>query len=195
MEQIGYSLVDANGAEIQHWGDTPGMCVGLPSMVRLPNGDDVHGASAGALQEWTLVPRFVDYRSAAAPPRLEQNGVVVALAITADMVAAERTRRLALGFNYDFEDSRGVHHIGTTDADLKGWDEVSKYAGALIDSGDTSTLIAIVTDTGPCTVTAPEWRAIEIAAAHFRQPLWAKSFALMSLPTIPADFKNDSYWS
>ncbi len=108
-------------------------------------------------------------------------------------VAAERERRLALGFSYNFGDSRGVHHIGTTAADLTGWDEVSKYAGALIDSGDTSTLIAIVTDTGPCTVTAPEWRAIEIEAAHFRQPLWAKSFALMANP--PADYTNDSHWA
>lgn len=116
-------------------------------------------------------------------------------AVKPEMVVAERTRRLALGFNYDFEDSRGVHRIGTTDADLKGWDEVSKYAGALIDSGDTSTLIAIVTDTGPCTVTAPEWRAIEIEAAHFRQPLWAKSFALMASNPIPADYTNDSHWS
>lgn len=100
MEQIGYSLVDANGAEIQHWGDTPGMCVGLPSMVRLPNGDDVHGASAGALQEWTLVPRFVDYRSAAAPPTLEQNGMVVALAM-ADLKA-----KLSAQVNADAETVR-----------------------------------------------------------------------------------------
>lgn len=114
---------------------------------------------------------------------------------TAADITAERTRRLALGFNYDFEDARGVHRIGTTDADLKGWDDVSTYAGALIDSGHLTTPIAIVTDTGPCSVTAPEWRAIEIEAAAFRQPLWAKSFALMASNPIPADFKNDSHWS
>lgn len=82
MEQIGYSLLDANGAEIQHWGDTPGVCVGIPSMVRLPNGDDVHGASVGPLQDWALVPRFVDYRQSAAEPAVEGGNVVVALALT-----------------------------------------------------------------------------------------------------------------
>lgn len=193
MEQIGYSLVDANGAEIQHWGDMPGVCVGLPSMVRLPNGDDVHGASVGAIQEWALVPRMHSY--GATGVSFDGSLVVVSTPVTPEMVAAERTRRLALGFNYDFGDSRGVHRIGTTDADLKGWDEVSTYAGALIDSGDLTTHIAIVTDTGPCAVTAPEWRAIEIEAAAFRQPLWAKSFALMASNPIPADFKNDSHWS
>jgi hypothetical protein len=115
--------------------------------------------------------------------------------ITAEHVAAERDRRLALGFTYDFGDARGVHRIGTKKSDLEGWSEVSTYAGALIDSGDVTTAIAIVTDTGPCLVTAPEWRAIELKAAEFRQPLWAKSFALMASNPIPADYTNDSYWS
>lgn len=110
-----------------------------------------------------------------------------------EKIIAERTRRLGLGFNYDFEDSRGVHRIGTSPSDMIGWGEVSTYAGALLDSGDTTTHIAIVTDTGPCQVTAPEWRAIEIAAAAFRQPIWAKSFLLMQ--TLPADYTDDTHWS
>lgn len=108
-------------------------------------------------------------------------------------IVAERNRRLALGFDYDFGDQRGVHRIGTTDADLKGWGEVSTYAGALLDSGDTTTTIAIVTDTGPCVVTAAEWRAVEIAAAAFRQPIWAASFSLMQ--TLPTDYTADARWS
>lgn len=113
-----------------------------------------------------------------------------------DDVVAERTRRLALGFDYTFGDDRGTHRIGTTEADMKGWDEVSKYAGALIDAGQLNTQIAIATDTGPCVVTPAEWRAVEIASAAFRQPLWAASFALLALaPNIPADYANDSHWS
>ena len=115
--------------------------------------------------------------------------------ITSDDVAAERNRRLALGFDYAFGDTRGTHHIGTTEADMKGWDEVSKYAGALIDIGDTTTTINIATNTGLCAVTAPEWRVIEIASAEFRQPLWVKSFALMASNPIPADYTNDQYWT
>lgn len=114
---------------------------------------------------------------------------------TPDQVAAERDRRLALGFTYAFGDARGSHRIGTTKADLDGWSEVSTYAGALLDSGDITTKIAIVTDTGPCEVTAPEWRAIEIAAAQYRQPLWAKSFALMTSNPIPADYTDDRHWT
>lgn len=121
--------------------------------------------------------------------------VAVPRAVQPGDVIAERERRLALGFDYNFGDSRGVHRIGTTKRDLEGWDEVSKYAGALIDAGHTSTQIHIATDTGPCVVTPIEWRAIEIASAQYRQPLWAKSFALMESNPIPADYTNDSYWT
>lgn len=112
---------------------------------------------------------------------------------TVSQIVAERERRLALGFHYDFGDGRGVHHIGTTPADMVGWGEVSTYAGALLDSGDTTTKIAVVTDTGPVEVTAPEWRAIEIAAAQFRQPIWARSFVLMQ--TLPVDYTADAHWA
>lgn len=112
---------------------------------------------------------------------------------SASDIASERVRRLALGFQYDFGDARGVHRIGTTPADMAGWSEVSTYAGALLDTGDTATTIAIVTDTGPCLVTAPEWRAIEIAAAAFRQPIWAKAFELMR--TLPNDYTSDARWT
>mgnify|MGYP000449852669 CR=1 FL=1 len=155
----------------------------------------VEGVSIGKASDKTTWR--VDFTPEATLEDREAVAVVLAgfniNAPSVEMIVAERTRRLSLGFNYNFGDARGIHRIGTTPADLAGWDEVSKYAGVLIDSGDTSTLIAIVTDTGPCTVTAPEWRAIEIEAAHFRQPLWAKSFALMANP--PADYTNDSHWS
>lgn len=109
-------------------------------------------------------------------------------------VIAERKRRLALGFDYDFGDDRGVHRIGTTEADLKGWDEVTDIASADIALGNGSTAISIATDTGPCTVTALEWQSILVAAGAFRQPIWAASFALQAMDPIPADFTDDSYW-
>lgn len=115
--------------------------------------------------------------------------------VSADQVIAERERRLALGFDYDFGDGRGVHRIGTTAADLKGWDEVSKVAQAAINLGAPSTEIAIVTDTGPATVTALEWQMILAAAGAHRQPIWAASFVLQAMSPIPADYTNDSYWN
>ena len=66
--------------------------------------------------------------------------------ISADEVEAERTRRLELGFDYDFGDARGIHHVGTVVGDTVGWNEVTQYANALIDSGDTTTTIAIATN-------------------------------------------------
>lgn len=110
-------------------------------------------------------------------------------------VMAERQKRLDAGFDHDFQDKRGVHRIGTTPEDMQGWAEVGTYAGALIDSGDFKATIRIVTDTGVCSVTGPEWRAVEIAAALFRQPIWAGSFALLSTDPIPTDFADDRHWA
>lgn len=110
-------------------------------------------------------------------------------------VQAECARRLAAGFDYDFGDPRGVHRIGTTRRDMDGWDEVTKFATALINASDTTTTtITIATDTGACQVTSMEWNAILIAAAAFRQPIWLASFALQAMDPIPADYASDSYW-
>lgn len=117
----------------------------------------------------------------------------VARANRAARVVAERARRLALGFDYDFGDGRGVHRIGQTDADLAGWTEVTTIAQARINKSD-STPIGIVTDTGPTMVTPLEWQDVLEAAADFRQPIWTASFALQAMSPIPADFTDDSYW-
>jgi hypothetical protein len=113
---------------------------------------------------------------------------------TGEDVIAERNRRLAGGFDFDFGDERGVHRIGTTVADLAGWSEVTDYARALAASGDTETTIGVVTDTGPCEVTAAEWESVLLAAAAFRQPIWAASFALAAADPIPADYADDGHW-
>lgn len=114
--------------------------------------------------------------------------------VTLDDVVAERTRRLALGFEYDFEDGRGVHHIGTTAADMAGWDEVSQASLAAIALGTPAAEIQIVTDTGQVTVTALEWQEIVSAATGVRQTIWHASFALQALDPVPADFADDSRW-
>lgn len=113
---------------------------------------------------------------------------------TASDVVAERVRRLAAGFDYTFGDERGVHRVGTTEQDLAGWREVSDVANAAIAVGQPNTQIAIVTDTGAVTVTALEWQSILLAAAQFRQPIWAASFALQAASPIPAGFRSDTYW-
>jgi hypothetical protein len=113
--------------------------------------------------------------------------------VTADDVIAERKRRLAAGFDYDFGDARGAHRIGTTEADMIGWDEVSKIALARHALGAAEP-IAIITDTGPAEVAPLEWLSILEAASAFRQPIWAASFALQALEPIPADYADDARW-
>lgn len=112
-------------------------------------------------------------------------------------VIAERKLRLDSGFSYAFgvDDPRGTHDIGTSDEDMKGWDEVTKIANALIMSGQPDTKIGIFTDTGPVQVTAAEWQKILIRAGEVRQPIFAASFALQSLwPNIPANFRDAEFW-
>lgn len=112
-----------------------------------------------------------------------------------DQVAAERERRLALGFHYNFNDTRGIHLIGTTEADMKGWKEVTDAAQAFINDGEGATaFIGIVTNTGACSVTPNEWTKILKAAFNARQPFWAASFTLQSMNPIPADYAADSRW-
>ncbi|TPL06700.1 hypothetical protein [Mesorhizobium sp. B2-4-11] len=109
-------------------------------------------------------------------------------------IEIERDRRLAVGFDYDFGEARGVHHIGTTSADMAGWDEVSKLASALIATGDATTTIKIATNTGVAEVTALEWQQVLIAAGAFRQPIWQASFILAAIGPIPADYADDKWW-
>lgn len=116
--------------------------------------------------------------------------------VSIEEVVKERERRLALGFDFNFGDARGVHRIGTTEQDMKGWDEVSKFASAAIALGQSNTNIDIVTNTGPVKVQALEWQQILVAAAQFRQPIWAKSFMIEAMNPIPEDFRNDvPYWT
>ncbi|WP_439616672.1 DUF4376 domain-containing protein [Shinella sp.] len=110
-------------------------------------------------------------------------------------IVAERARRLALGFDYNFGDARGIHHIGTSEADMRKWlDEVTPISQALINAGMPSGEIGIFTDTGPVTVTASEWQAILLAAGQWRQPIYQASFALLTDDPIPYDFTDDAYW-
>lgn len=117
-----------------------------------------------------------------------------ALGSTIDDVIAERETRLAAGFDYDFADARGVHHIATTADDMKKWQEVTDSANALINLGQGTQTITIATQTGPVDVTAMEWQAILVAAAQFRQPIYQASFALMAMDPIPDDFATHPIW-
>lgn len=108
-------------------------------------------------------------------------------------VISERDRRLALGFDFDFSDERGVHRIGTTRADMAGWDEVTTIAQVRSLRGN-ETPISIVTDTGPVQVSPSEWLDILEAAEAARQPIWQASFVLQAMDPIPEDYAADHHW-
>ncbi|MDO1582439.1 hypothetical protein [Rhizobium oryzicola] len=116
--------------------------------------------------------------------------------VTADDVIAERERRLALGFYYDFQDARGVHHLATTQGDMRKWtDEVTPLAQTRINLGQPNSTIGIFTQTGPVELTAMEWFQVLNAAGEWRQPIYAASFALQAMDPIPADYAADHWWT
>lgn len=160
-----------------------------PGVYLVPRGcvePEPPALSAGERARWTGEAWEV-----VAPPEPEPEPEPAAPTI--DDVIAERDRRLALGFDYDFGDVRGVHRIGTTPGDMRGWDEVTKIALARQALGST-TAIGIVMDTGPAEVTPLEWLALLEAANGFRQPIWHASFALQVMDPIPADYADDARW-
>ncbi|CTQ53532.1 hypothetical protein LP7551_02056 [Roseibium album] len=113
--------------------------------------------------------------------------------LTIAHVAVERDRRLSEGFDFDFVDERGVHTIGTSPRDMRGWDEVTTGAHAAIALGAPDTEFEIVTDTGPVTITAREWMMVLAAATQNRQPIW-KSFFAFDANSIPEKYADDSNW-
>lgn len=114
---------------------------------------------------------------------------------TADDVIAERERRLALGFDFDFGDARGIHHIGTTPDDMRKWmDEVTPFAQAYLNADQPAGEIEITTNTGKVVITAAEWQLILLAAGAYRQPIYSASFDLQAMDPIPADFADHSRW-
>ena len=60
MEHIGYSLIDASGAEIQVFGDTVGQTRAVPNVIRLPDGKDMHCPLVGTEYDgMKLVERWI----------------------------------------------------------------------------------------------------------------------------------------
>lgn len=110
-------------------------------------------------------------------------------------IIAERSRRLAVGFDYDFGDERGVHRIGTTDEDMRLWREVNDVAFKAVARGQGNKQISITTDTGPVVVTADEWLNVLDTAEEFRQPLYTASFVLQSMQTIPQNVEDPEHWT
>lgn len=109
-------------------------------------------------------------------------------------ILEERARRLAMGFEYDFGDERGVHYIQTRPADEEGWKQVDRWAAAMTGLGDDTSTLLISTGTGAVQVTAPEWHAIVAHGSTVQQPIWQASFVLRAMDPIPENYADDEWW-
>ena len=125
--------------------------------------------------------------------RVTRTHSLSAAPVTKGMVQAECQRRLAVGFEYDFGDERGVHVIATTDKDMRGWGEVTEIARSRR-ARSITTPITIATETGACQVSPIEWESVIGAAGDFRQPIWGASFLLQAQSPIPSDYTSDEHW-
>lgn len=117
MQQIGFSLIDAQGNELQFWGDDVGYSAQIPNVITLPSGDRVHCPAQGVdYQGTSIVPRIWE---AGSPPSIAYtNGnivvtrpaPVVEAAITPPRVVASA---LAIQIaNSDVSDLSGAFNLG-----------------------------------------------------------------------------------
>jgi hypothetical protein len=61
MEKIGYSLINSNNQEIQHWGESNVDRASLPDKIVLPNSNIIHAPNLGPIQNYRLVERWYSY--------------------------------------------------------------------------------------------------------------------------------------
>lgn len=148
-------------------------------------------------EPWVDIPDGVDIQDPA-EWEVQEDGTLkhVGRPITTAEVRMERDRRLSLGFQYDFQDERGVHHIGTTPADMEKWvGEVTPISNAYLNLGTPEAEIRIKTETGNVSVTAAEWQTILAAAMAVRQPIYQGYFNLKVMDPIPSDYQADHHWT
>ena len=178
-QQVGYHLINVITGNVEKsWGGTWGQCPSVPNPMDIPNGDQVCSPEVdGVYGDYTLKPWMMDAPSP-----------------TVDDVVLERSIRLAVGFDYDFGDDRGVHRIGTTESDMRGWAEVTDWSNSQTALGNTSATINIITDTGQVQIVPLDWMKILNSAGIFRQPIWEASFVLQKMNPIPDDYKDNKWW-
>ena len=112
-ELIGYQLVDQSNNVITSWGGIIGQMPGIPDMIALPNGDQVHCPRVGdTYGEWTLTNWYVP-----TPP------------ISNLQVDAERDRRRDLPFTVNLPTGKSfpINMDGTSQSNIQGLSTVGLY--------------------------------------------------------------------
>jgi len=196
MEQVGYSLIDANNVEIQYWGDTPGVIVGVPDVIRIDS-DNVHGAKAGdAVGAFRLVPRMIAFGTSAGSS-FDGTNLVVTKVITSAQVDAERDRRMRLfpygGKTYDFDEGgqTNISGAGTLAfaAIING-----AQSGNLRWADANKDFAWIAHDNSQVTMDAQTTWDFATKAAMWKSGHLFAGRALKDTSPIPVDYASDSYW-
>lgn len=60
MQKVGYSLLNENNIEIQHWGSSLGSDRDIPNPIFLPDGTHLHAPTLGEHFGYKLVERWID---------------------------------------------------------------------------------------------------------------------------------------
>jgi hypothetical protein len=116
------------------------------------------------------------------------------VAPTSDEVNAERAARIERGTTVTVD---GVAiKVQGRDEDTRNLQGIAFAAQLRIASGDTTTTIIFRDgDNVDRTLTPPQVLSLWSQAAAYVSLMYSKSWAIKALSPIPADFRNDAYWS
>lgn len=173
MEQIGYSLINANNQEVQFWGDTAGQIAGVPDSIDLPNGDRVYGAKAGErLGDVRIVERWLVNGEASIA--FDGKRVVVSRRETEQLLRYADQKLAAVSsagmlVNVAAQGAEPLYLSVATDADGR-----TDVLGLLAEASLGVTSWSWYQSSGTVTISSDQLRIIATALAAFR----GKSFAV-----------------
>lgn len=104
MEQIGYSIVDAQGNEVQTWGDLAGACPAIPEFIDWPSGARTYcpslGMEVGGAQ---FVARLLDQSVGASPSEAKSFDGTSLIVTRVVVVTKDNLKAYAAGKRYAVE--------------------------------------------------------------------------------------------
>lgn len=171
MQQIGFSMINSEGAEIQHWGNTIGVMTS-PHRVVWPDGAIREGivTEPVAYGDWRIVPRMA-IRGAEYGAAFDGEKVVVTVPVAVNEIKFEAQKRI-------------MTLVGATDIQSC----IIKQLNALM----RGTELANEKHSRPLTAEEEYEAAVLIGLAHQIKVIRAKSNDLEL--SLPSDYTDDRHW-
>lgn len=203
MDQIGYSLVDANGNEVRFWGDSFGVLVSAPDYIDWPSGDRSYCPASGMVNNGAqFATRWLDQSvgdSASQSIAFDGTKVVVTrvlakIVLTGADVDVERDRRIALGASVTA--GGATFPVQTRDdVDFRNINGLVSKGIVLTLQGDSTTTVtfrdAANTDHQ---LAATDLISMGSQVAARVEAIYAASWVIKAMGTIPADYAADNRW-